>query len=82
MNKFFLVLLVLTIIAMAGGCSNPVKKPAMPTEIPKSFSTTGTEPLDDNFWHAFEDEHLDALIDRALAYNFNLQTAWDRLAQA
>jgi NodT family efflux transporter outer membrane factor (OMF) lipoprotein len=82
MNKFFLVLLVLTIIAMAGGCSNPVKNPAMPTEIPKSFSTTGTEPLPGNFWQAFEDDHLDALIDQALANNFNLETAWDRLAQA
>lgn len=82
MKKFFLVLLVLTIIAMVGGCSNPVKNPAMPTEIPKSFSTTGTEPLDDNFWQVFEDDQLDTLIDQALANNFNLETAWDRLAQA
>jgi len=82
MNKFFIVLLVLTIIAMAGGCSDPVKNPAMPTEIPKSFSTTGAEPLDGNFWQAFEDDQLDTLIDQALANNFNLETAWDRLAQA
>jgi len=82
MNKFFIVLLVLTIIAMAGGCSDPVKIPAMPTEIPKSFSTTGAEPLNGNFWQAFEDDQLDTLIDQALANNFNLETAWDRLAQA
>ena len=82
MNKFFIVLFVLTIIAMAGGCSDPVKNPAMPTEIPKSFSTTGAEPLDGNFWQAFEDDQLDTLIDQALANNFNLETAWDRLAQA
>lgn len=82
MKKFLLVLLVLTIIAMAAGCSDPVKNPTMPTEIPKSFSTTGTEPLPDNFWQAFEDDQLDTLIDQALANNFNLETAWDRLAQA
>lgn len=82
MKKFFLVLLVLTIIAMAAGCSDPVKNPTMPTEIPNSFSTTGTEPLPDNFWQAFEDDQLDTLIDQALANNFNLETAWDRLAQA
>ncbi|MGB2863429.1 MAG: efflux transporter outer membrane subunit [Sedimentisphaerales bacterium] len=82
MKKFLLVLLVLTIIAMAAGCSDPVKNPTMPTEIPNSFSTTGTEPLPDNFWQAFEDDQLDTLIDQALANNFNLETAWDRLAQA
>jgi len=82
MNKFFLVLLILTIITMAGGCSDPVKNPAMPTEIPKSFSTTGTEPMPGNFWQAFEDNELDTLIDQALTNNFNLETAWDRLAQA
>ena len=54
----------------------------MPTEIPTSFSTTGTEPLSDKFWQAFEDDQLDTLIDQALANNFNLETAWNRLAQA
>ncbi len=82
MKKFFLVLLILTIIAMAGGCSHPVKNPATPTEIPKSFSTTGTEPMPDNFWQVFDDNQLDTLINQALANNFNLETAWDRLAQA
>jgi len=82
MKKFFLVLLVLTIIVLAGSCSDSVKNPAMPTEIPKSFSTTGTEPLPGNFWQAFEDDELDILIDHALTNNFNLETAWDRLAQA
>jgi NodT family efflux transporter outer membrane factor (OMF) lipoprotein len=82
MDKLFLVLLVLAIITMAGGCSHPVKNPAMPTEIPKSFSTTGTGPLPDNFWQVFEDDQLNNLIDQALAHNFNLETAWDRLAQA
>lgn len=82
MKTSFVVLLALTIIIMAGGCSEPVKNPAMPTKIPNSFSTTGTGPLPDNFWQVFEDNELDTLIDQALANNFNLETAWDRLAQA
>jgi NodT family efflux transporter outer membrane factor (OMF) lipoprotein len=82
MNKLFLVFLVLLIISTAGGCSHPVKNPAMPTEIPKSFSASGTEPLPDNFWQAFEDDQLNTLIDQALANNFTLETAWDRLAQS
>jgi NodT family efflux transporter outer membrane factor (OMF) lipoprotein len=48
----------------------------------KSFSTTGTEPLPGNWWQAFEDNELDTLIDQALTNNFNLEMAWDRLAQA
>jgi NodT family efflux transporter outer membrane factor (OMF) lipoprotein len=77
-TQFLIGLLLL----MAGGCSHPVRNPAMPMEIPKSFSTTGTEPLPGNFWQAFEDDQLDTLIDEALTNNFNLETAWDRLAQA
>ena len=82
MYKLFLVFLVLSIIAMAGGCSHPVKSPAIPTEIPKSFSATGTAPIPDSFWKVFEDNELNSLIDQALANNFDLETAWDRLAQA
>jgi NodT family efflux transporter outer membrane factor (OMF) lipoprotein len=75
-------LLIALLLLIAGGCSHPVKSPAVPTEIPESFSATGTEPMPDNFWQAFEDEKLDNLIDQALANNFSLETAWDRLAQA
>jgi NodT family efflux transporter outer membrane factor (OMF) lipoprotein len=82
MKKFFIVILVLSIIAMTGGCSHPVKSPAIPTEIPESFSTTGTAPMPDSFWKVFEDNELNSLIDQALANNFDLETAWDRLAQA
>ncbi len=75
-------LLISILLLLAGGCSHPVKKPAMPVEIPDLFSTTGTEPLPEKWWRAFEDDELDGLIDKALTNNFTLQTAWDRLAQA
>ena len=53
----------------------------MPIEISDSFSTTGTAPLPEKWWSAFEDNELDSLIESALTNNFDLQTAWDRLTQ-
>lgn len=54
----------------------------MQVQIPDTFSTTGPEPLQDIWWSVFKDNELNALIDQALGKNFDLLTAWDRLAQA
>jgi len=54
----------------------------MPVKIPDSFSATGTALTPEKWWSAFEDDELDSLIESALTNNFDLQTAWDRLAQA
>lgn len=53
-----------------------------PVEIPGVFSSEGTEPVPERWWRAFQDDELNGLIEQALAGNFNLRTAWDRLAQA
>lgn len=68
-------------LLLIGGCAHPVRKPATPVQISDSFSTTGTEPLLDKWWVAFKDNELNGLINRALTENFDLLTAWDRLAQ-
>ncbi len=84
------------LLVMVGGCSRPVKKPEMPVKVPETFSARGdtepaneaietneaSEPLQEQWWQAFEDEELDALIERALSGNLDLQVAWDRLVQA
>ncbi len=44
-----------------------------------SFSATGQEQLPEKWWLTFEDPNLDRLIAQALAGNFTLQSAWDRL---
>ncbi|MBN1804955.1 MAG: TolC family protein [Sedimentisphaerales bacterium] len=75
-------MLIGILLLMTISCSRQVKKPLMPTMIPSSFSTTGTEPLPDSWWESFKDEKLDFLIQQALKDNFNLAVAWDRLAQA
>lgn len=86
-----LELLIALLLLITGGCSHSVKnpapqtaqeKPAMPAEIPSSFSASGTEPMPDSFWEAFRDNQLQTLIEQALENNFTLETAWDRLAQA
>lgn len=69
------------ILLLVGGCSPQVKKPVMPLKIPGSFSATGTAPLPEKWWSAFEDDELDSLIESALINNFDLKTTWDRLAQ-
>jgi len=76
-NRLLCVILLLLI----GGCSPQVKKPVMPLKIPDLFSATGTAPLPEKWWSSFEDDELDSLIESALTNNFDLQTAWDRLAQ-
>ncbi|MHC4725773.1 MAG: efflux transporter outer membrane subunit [Planctomycetota bacterium] len=75
-------MLISVLLLMAISCSRQIKKPPMPTEIPSSFTTTGTEPLPDNWWLSFKDDELNFLIEQALKDNFNLAIAWDRLAQA
>ena len=74
-------ILIGLLFLMIGGCKHPVREPAMPVQIPDSFSATGTEPLQDQWWRAFKDNELNGLIEKALRDNFNVQTAWDRLAQ-
>ena len=64
-----------------GGCKHPVREPAMPVQIPDSFSTTGTGTMPDRWWRTFKDSELNGLIEKALRDNFDVQTAWDRLAQ-
>ncbi len=74
-------LLISILLLMAISCSRQVKEPPMPTKIPQTFSTTGTEPLPDSWWLSFKDDELNFLIEQALKDNFNLGVAWDRLAQ-
>jgi len=53
-----------------------------PAGAPGAFSMSGKAPMPARWWTAFDDADLNALIDRALAGNLNLQSTWDRLEQA
>ncbi|NQU10293.1 efflux transporter outer membrane subunit [bacterium] len=68
--------------AVLAGCSTPPPPTGGPIELPDTFSASGTAPLPDKWWESFQDPVLTGLIERALGANLDLQTAWDRLAQA
>ena len=68
--------------SLLAGCSPAMHQVKVPVATPKQFSESGTSPLPEKWWLAFEDPVLNELMDQALANNFDLKTAWDRLAQA
>ena len=53
-----------------------------PVDVPAAFAADGKAPLPAKWWTSFDDPQLNALIDEALAGNFSLKTAWDRLSAA
>ncbi len=71
-----------------GGCSHRVVEFGLPKDTPEVFSGSGATLGRDEFetpshwWRVFEDEELNGLVEQALTDNLDLQTAWDRLAQA
>lgn len=76
------ILILAAAAVLMGACAPALPERPVPVEIDLPFSASGTEPLPERWWRSFADETLDSLIDRALAGNLNLQTAWDRLEQA
>ena len=64
------------------GCSAPDKPVVPPVATEGGFTQSGAAPLPDQWWRSFEDPILNGLMERALTDNFDLKTAWDRLAQA
>ncbi|MFH1214986.1 MAG: TolC family protein [Pseudomonadota bacterium] len=76
-----LIVLSFPVLFFLGGCGKEVTGVQAPLSIPGSFSATGIEPLPDKWWIVFQDEKLNGLIERSIAGNLSLQTAWDRLEQ-
>lgn len=54
---------------------------ASPIAVPTQFSKSGKAQIADRWWLSFNDPTLNRLMDQALSDNFNLKSAWDRLAQ-
>ena len=75
-------LLCLVILLLLLGCTPQVTQ--QPAIVPPqaNFTATGQAQLPEKWWLTFEDPQLDRLINMALAGNFTLQSAWDRLDRA
>ncbi len=75
------VLLAVTALGLAS-CAKKPDRSKPPVEVPAQFSASGASAAPTKWWTAFGDSELDQLVDKALAGNMRLRTAWDRLAQA
>jgi NodT family efflux transporter outer membrane factor (OMF) lipoprotein len=65
------------------GCTGPPNlMPQDATLVPETFSVQGAAPLPQKWWESLKDPELNALMEDALAGNFTIRTAWDRLRQA
>jgi len=49
---------------------------------PETFSVQGEKALPQKWWESLKDPELNALMEDALAGNFTIRAAWDRLRQA
>lgn len=66
----------------AASCMRVAYLPTYPPALPGAFSASGQVRPPGKWWRAFGDARLDELMERALAGNLDLLTAWDRLSQA
>ncbi len=80
MNINYLLTCIVFILIQA--CAVPIEEIAPPTIIPEEFSQTGTSPLQEHWWLAFNDPQLNQLVERALNNNFSLLSTFNRLQQA
>jgi len=64
------------------GCQTSMHSVPNVVDLPTSFTQSGDSVLPEQWWIAFEDPGLSAAIEMALQDNFDLRSAWDRLAQA
>jgi len=72
------------LVALLAGCApktGPLPESPEVT-LPATFSGGGQQALSDQWWHDLPDPALRALIEQALAGNFDLQAARERLLQA
>ncbi len=64
------------------GCASQQKHMEPPVDAPDKFSAAGSLEVTNRWWTSFDDRQLNALVDTAMASNFNLKTAWQRLKEA
>lgn len=75
-----LMSLAVAAVFLVLSCASVEKRP--PMDLPESFSATGEVKVPDRWWEALGDLELNNLVDRAMAENLDVLSAWDRLDQA
>ena len=69
-------------ILWLSGCSRKVVDVRLPYETPNTFSLPGETEVPDQWWVAFEDPKLNALVDSAFEANLPLKIAWYQFQEA
>lgn len=82
MTKVILRFSLMGMLLLMTSCVQVAPREPVPLDIPERFSLEGREELQPDWWLTFDDPALTEAIDRALAGNFNLLAAHDRLVQA
>jgi NodT family efflux transporter outer membrane factor (OMF) lipoprotein len=82
MSLIRLLILSATILFISAGCKTQMDPSDLPVETPDRFTASGTDVIPDQWWTAFQDPELNAVIDSAMQSNFTLRTAWERLNAA
>jgi NodT family efflux transporter outer membrane factor (OMF) lipoprotein len=72
----------LIIFSFLVACTTKIEKVPLPIEMGDKFSISGTTALQEHWWLALNDPQLNQLIEQALAENFSLKAAYNRLEQA
>lgn len=87
MKHAFAAAAVVSAVSMCAGCAltrTPYERPAVPA--PEAWEHDAAEaapaPMDEPWWHGFQDAQLDALIEHALRTNNDLAIATARVRQA
>jgi len=70
------------IFSLITACAPKIEEVPLPIEIADTFTIAGSEPLQTHWWLALQDPQLNQLIEQALAENFSLKAAYNRLEQA
>jgi len=76
-----MVLMVLMVVLLCG-CPPREKRILAPMDLPAHFSRPGTVPFQASWWLDFHDANLVLLIDQALAENFSLHLAREKIQEA
>lgn len=83
MFHFLRLFAVLIPALMLSACFSMGTQSAQPNvKLPDQFSQSGSEITPSQWWLAFNDAHLNTLIEQALAGNPGLLATWSRLEQA
>ncbi len=75
-------LLTISTLSLLSACAVTVKDIPEPVILPAKFSAAGQAKQQDKWWQAFNDSALNHLCKQALANNFSLLAAFNRLDQA